>query len=155
VDEALRREYCQLLIARELALCGPPKSARSRRTIALDEETLKVLQRHRDTQQLERALGGDAYQDLDLVFCWEDGTPIHPQRLTEWFARHRKAAGIPQRTLHVLRHTHTTHLLTNGVPLHVVAARLGDRPETVLRTYAHLLPSSDEQAAKQAAALIG
>lgn len=44
--------------------------------------------------------------------------------------------------------------LTNGVPLHVVAARLGDRPETMLRTYAHLLPQSDVEAAEQVAALI-
>jgi hypothetical protein len=30
------------------------------------------------------------------------------------------------------------------VPLDVVAGRLGDRAETVLATYAHLLPHSDE-----------
>jgi hypothetical protein len=39
-------------------------------------------------------------------------------------------------------------------PLHVVAARLGDRPETILRAYAHLLPHSDVEAAEQVAALI-
>lgn len=50
--------------------------------------------------------------------------------------------------------THATLALTNGVPLHVVAARLGDRPETILRTYAHLLPQSDVEAAEQVAALI-
>lgn len=44
--------------------------------------------------------------------------------------------------------------LTNGVPVHVVAARIGDRPETVLRVYAHLLPQSDVEAASQVAALI-
>jgi integrase len=54
-----------------------------------------------------------------------------------------------------LRHTHTTHALSSGVPVHVVAARIGDRPETVLKTYAHLLPTSDAEAAEQVAALIG
>jgi hypothetical protein len=44
--------------------------------------------------------------------------------------------------------------LTNGVPLHGVAARLGDRPETLLLVYAHLLPQSDVEAAEQVAALI-
>ena len=33
-------------------------------------------------------------------------------------------------------------------------ARLGDRPETVLKTDAHLLPQSDVQSAEQVAALI-
>jgi integrase len=57
-------------------------------------------------------------------------------------------------SLHGLRHTHATHLLTIPRPVHAVAARLGDRPEQVLRTYAHLLPLSDEDSAEQAAALI-
>jgi integrase len=49
--------------------------------------------------------------------------------------------------MHTLRHTAATLMLSNGVPVHVAAARLGDRPETILKTYAHLLPQSDEQAA--------
>jgi integrase len=56
--------------------------------------------------------------------------------------------------LHVLRHTHATLALTSGVPVHVVAARIGDRPESVLATYAHLLPTSDAEAAEQVAALL-
>jgi hypothetical protein len=35
--------------------------------------------------------------------------------------------------------------------VHIVAARLGDRPEQVLSTYAHLLPQSDEAAAERLA----
>ena len=34
-----------------------------------------------------------------------------------------------------------------GVPIHIVAARLGDDPKTVLDVYSHLLPQSDEIAA--------
>jgi integrase len=56
--------------------------------------------------------------------------------------------------MHVLRHTAATLMLTNGVPVHVVAAWLGDRPETILKTYSHLLPHSDEQAADEMAALL-
>lgn len=44
--------------------------------------------------------------------------------------------------------------LTAGVPLHGVAARVGDRPETILGTYAHLLPQSDALAAESVAALV-
>jgi integrase len=122
--------------------------------VALDIETIAALREHRGAQRLERALAGDAYQDADLVFADELGGSIYPQRLTEVFLRHRAAAGLTSGTLHVLRHTHATLALTNSVPLHVVAARLGDRPETLLRTYAHLLPQSDVQAAEQVAALL-
>jgi integrase len=133
---------------------APPKSRRGERTIALDAETVAALRRHRDTQLLERDLAGDAYADHDLVFCDELGGPIHPQRATDWFPKLRKSAGIPTGSLHVLRHTHATLLLTDGVPLHVVAARLGDDPKTVLTTYAHLLPTSDAMAAQAVAALV-
>jgi integrase len=144
----------QLVPTRGGVSFGPPKSKRSRRKIALDAETVEALQAHREAQLLERAFAGDSYVDRDLVFCDELGGPINPTRLTEACLRHRKAAGIPTGTLHILRHTHTTHALSNGVPVHVVAARIGDRPETVLRTYAHLLPTSDAEAAEQVAALI-
>lgn len=114
----------------------------------------QVKSHHRETQQLERDLAGPAYDDQDLVFCDELGGPVNPQRLTEWFGRHRKAAGISTGTLHILRHTAATLALTEGVPLHVVAGRLGDDPRTLLGVYSHLLPHSDEQAAEAVAAAI-
>ena len=144
----------QLVPTRGGATLGPPKSARSRRTIALDAETVDALRRHLDTQLLERDVAGAVYEDRDLVFCDELGGSIHPQRLTEWFTRHRKAVGIPTGTLHILRHTAATLALTSGVPVHIVAARLGDTPTTVLSTYAHLLPQSDEIAAERVAAML-
>jgi integrase len=133
---------------------GPPKSRRSRREVALDAETVEALRRHRDAQLLERDFAGDAYEDHDLVFADELGRPIYPTKLTRAFTRHRKAAGVTTGSLHILRHTHATLALTNGVPLHVLAARIGDRAETVLANYAQLLPTSDAETAEQVAALV-
>lgn len=144
----------QLVPTRGGVTFGPPKSQRSERTIALDPETVEALRRHRAVQQLERDLAGPGYQDQDLVFVDELGRPIYPQRLGERFVRTRTAAGLPTGTLHVLRHTHATIALTEGIPLHVVAARIGDDPKTVLATYAHLLPHSDAQAAAVVAAVL-
>jgi integrase len=144
----------QLLRTRDGVVFGPPKSDCSRRTIALDPVTIRVLRDHRETQLLERAVAGEAYDDWDLVFADELGGPLHPAQLTRWFARHRRNAGLTVGTLHILRHTAATLALTEGVPVHIVAARLGDDPNTVLATYAHLLPRSDEQAAERVAALL-
>jgi integrase len=135
-------------------IVAAPKRRRSLRTIALDSETMDALRAHRDAQLLERDVAGEAYGDHDLVFCDELGRPIRPSWLTQRFPKLRRAARIPSGSLHVLRHTHATILLTKGIPVHVVAARLGDRPETVLSTYAHLLPQSDEQAAERMAAAL-
>ncbi len=133
---------------------APPKTRRSERTIALDVGTIEALGNHRKTQLLKRDFAGDAYDDLDLVFCNELGEPINPHRITGWFRKHRDAAGIASGTAHTLRHTMATAALTAGVPLHIVAARLGDDPRTTLGVYSHLLPSSDIAAADAVAGIL-
>jgi integrase len=133
---------------------GPPKSRRSERTIALDPATVEALRSHQDAQRVEKELAGDAYQDGDLVFCNELGQPIHPTTLGEWFTAHRDGVNIPVGTMHTLRHTAATLMLTNGIPLHVAAMRPGDDPKTILDTYAHLLPQSDQAAADVVAAVL-
>lgn len=96
-------------------------------------------------QQLERDHAGPAYDEHDLVICYEIGGPIDPPRLPEPFARHRKAAVIPAGSVQVLRHTAATLAADpkRPVPVHVVAGRLGDDPKTVLGTDTHLLPTRD------------
>jgi integrase len=134
---------------------GSPKSKRSRRTITLDAATLDALRGHRDRQVVEQSLAGDAYEHQhDLAFGDELGRVMHPNALSNQFVVRRKRAGIPVGSIHVLRHTHATLALEARVPLHVVAARLGDRPETMLATYAHLLPTSDAAAADAVAAAL-
>jgi integrase len=133
---------------------GTVKRKRSQRTISLDAQTVAALREHRACQQLERDLAGGAYVDHDLCFADELGGPIRPQRATALCTAHRKAAGLGWGSMHTLRHTHATHLLSAGVPLHVAAARLGDDPKVLLSVYAHLLEHSDEQAAQVAADLI-
>lgn len=93
-----------------------------------------ALKRHRDAQRVERALAGDVYDDGDLVFCDELGRLIRPKQASDAFVGHRKAAGLSAGTLHTLRHSAATLMLTRGIPIHVVAGRLGDKPETIRPT---------------------
>jgi integrase len=45
--------------------------------------------------------------------------------------------------------------LTRGIPVHIVAARLGHTsPVTTMRVYAHVLPKSDVQAVELVGALL-
>ena len=51
------------------------------------------------------------------------------------------AHALPHARLHDLRHLHATTLLLAGVPVHVVAARLGHAdPAVTSRIYSHVLP---------------
>ena len=123
--------------------------------LSLDAETVDALEAHREHQLAEREAAGDAYVDADLIFCDELGGTIDPRRLTESFHAHRERAGIRPGRLHDLRYSAATHLLTAGVPVHVVSGRLGhSSPVVTLRVCAHVLPHSDEQAAEVMAAVL-
>ena len=89
----------------------------------------------------------------DLVFCDELGRPIYPQRLTESFARHRKAAGIPVGSLHVLRHTAATIGLSEGCRSTSWQPGSATTRRPSSPRDAHLLPHSDGASTVVAAAI--
>jgi integrase len=63
---------------------------------------------------------------------------------------------IPVARLHDLRHVHATTLLRAGVPVHVVAARLGHAdPSITLRAYAHVISEQLAEAAVIFARAVG
>jgi integrase len=100
-----------------------------------------------DQQKTPRELLGSDYKG-DLVFCGPDGSPLEPDLVSQTIARRLKKAGIKGASLHTLRHTLASHLLSNGVPLPAVSARLGHSDVNVTaRIYSHMLPDDDARAA--------
>ena len=125
-----------------------PKTHQAR-TIDLDPGTIQRLRRHRDQQLPERDEWGSDYQDNDLVFCPEDGSPTHPHTLSQAFERIVSPSGLPRIPLHGLRHTHATVGLALGVPAKVVTERLGhENVAFTLKQYAHVLPGTQADAAR-------
>ena len=60
-----------------------------------------------------------------------------------------KAAGLPHRSVHSLRHTNITMQIAAGVLLVTVAGRAGHaRTSTTTDIYSHFLKSSDKAAAR-------
>jgi integrase len=132
-----------------------PKTERGRRTVALDPATMRVLAEHRDRQQIERAMWGDAYTDHDLVLAREDGAPLHPHGFSQAFRRHVKLAGLPTIRLHDLRHTYATLALQAGLHPKVVQERLGHSSIAItMDTYSHAIPALQESAAAMVASLV-
>jgi len=74
-----------------------PKTRKGRRSVALDATTLEELKAHRVRQIEERLAWGEAYEDNDLVFCRENGTPTHPENFTAALSRRRLAPHSPSR----------------------------------------------------------
>lgn len=126
-----------------------PKSARSRRTIDIGPETVRALREHRRRQLEERLAAGEAYDDLEYVFCRQDGRPYDPDHITDHFERIVRRGKLPAIGMHAaFRHLHGSVLLRDGVPLHVVSRRLGHANEAfTARVYAHVLPGQQAAAA--------
>jgi integrase len=145
-------------VARYEVLTLSPKTDKGARTIALDPETVAALRAHRVAQMEQRLLFGSSYRDSgDLVFTTEDGSPIHPERLSVLFKQHCTRSGLPAIRLHDVRDSYVTALLGQGVPLKVVSQRVGHAsPMVTMTIYQHLLPVDDRAAAAVGArAIIG
>jgi integrase len=134
-----------------------PKTAASKRVVALDPGTVTALRAHRARQAEERLAVGAGYLDQGLVFCDIAGEPLHPDGVTQRFDRLVRNAGLRRIRLHDLRHTAATLMLENGVPLKAVAERLGHSSiRTTSDLYQHVSETmQDEAAAKLGAALLG
>jgi integrase len=128
------------------------KTRNSRRWIDLDDVTVQVLAtwRERAGEELGRTPSPN-----DHVFCTTDGSPVHPDRLTQIFTRLVATTDVPRLRLHDLRHTHATLLLNAGVPIKVVSERLGHAtPGFAMATYQHVLPGMQAEAARTFADVI-
>ena len=133
-----------------------PKTRRSRRRIALANFAAELLRAHREEQQRERARAGDIWQDNDLVFCTEAGTPITPNgALRSTFERVLRQANLPAIRFHDLRHTCATLLLGENVNPKVVSEQLGHSSIAItLDIYSHVMPDMQEHAALVLAGLL-
>jgi integrase len=134
---------------------GTSKTARGRRSIALDAGTVAVLRAHRKRQLEERLAWGPAYTDSGRVFTRENGAPVEPHNVTHMFAGLVRKSGLPYISVHGLRHTWATLALSAGVHPVVVQERLGHSSVKVtLDTYSHAVPAMQADAAATVASLI-
>jgi integrase len=132
-----------------------PKTERSRRRIGLDPATVVALRMQRTRQLEERLAWGEAWTDTGLVFTREDGSPIHPQSLSQAFENRARAVGLPPIRLHDVRHSYATAALAAGVPTRVLSERLGHSSTALTTdTYQHVVAEMDEEAAARIARVI-
>ena len=125
-----------------------PKSARSRRNIALSAETVRTLREHRRRQLERRLAAGPAYVDQDLVFATADGSVRPPYQVQAAFRTLVQRVGLGPVRFHDLRHTAATLMLRAGVPIKIVSTRLGHATAALtLDTYSHVTPDMQREAA--------
>ena len=123
------------------------KSNKPRR-FRIGPSAIAALRFQREQQDEHRRLCGPDYRDNNLVFALPDGSFLWPHLVSQTIVRRMRKAGVKDASLHTLRHTHASTLLSKGVPLPAVSARLGHADTNITaRIYSHALPEDDARAA--------
>lgn len=145
------RPHGQLAVTRSMAqradgrvFAKEPKTATSRRNVAMDAATQRLLRRFRNLRW-ERIRSNP----FDQLLCDADGSTWTPRQASLDFKARATDLGLgPDVHLHTLRHTHASHLLANGASLRDVQERLGHASGSVtLSIYSHMLPGRDAELA--------
>lgn len=123
---------------------------RGHRVIGIDATTAQMLLEHQASRTADLdALGLPLNVDGFVFSNTVGASPWRPDYPTALLADVRKAHGLPASvTIKNLRHFVATEMLGRGVPVTVVAGRLGHTTSaTTTKVYAHFLPEIDGAAA--------
>ena len=129
-------------------VAGPPKSARSRRTLPLPVFCAEALHSHKARQAEERLRLGSRWEDCGYVFTSTTGSALDPTRLARIFQALTEHAGVRRIRLHDMRHTCASLLLAQQVPPRVVMEILGhSQLSMTMDLYSHVMPTALTDAA--------
>lgn len=117
------------------------KTEDGKRIIALDDDTVKILEVWRNRQK-EIGLGGEE----EFVFSY-DGLPMNKSTIAKIIKRYSKFAGVNKIQAKGLRHSHASYLINEfNVSVLVLSQRMGhSSPEITLKHYAHMWSGADAE----------
>ncbi|MER7049528.1 tyrosine-type recombinase/integrase [Streptomyces jumonjinensis] len=134
---------------------GLPKTNSGIRVVALDTETVESVEARRVIQDAEKAKWGTAWQDTGRIFTEEDGSLLHPGKISDLFDRLVAEAGLPPIRLHDLRHGAATLMLAADVDIKVVSETLGHSDTRITRDiYQSVLDDLAREAAEAVVKLV-
>lgn len=110
-----------------------PKTKTSVRKVLMPHEIIELLNEHTKN-----------YKPNDFIFGKDKA--FRETNLNRSLKNHLKAAGVPEIVLYGFRHSHATNLIKAGVPIKVVAQRLGHKnASTTMNVYWHLFQDDEQQ----------
>lgn len=128
------------------------KTFSSRRTLTLSASQIELLKIQRKRVKAIRAEQGENFEDHDLIFPSEHGTPLRLNNLTNrHFKAVLKSAGLEtDYRMYSLRHSCATILLAQGEKVKVVSEILGHKSTAfTMDTYQHVLESMRDSASQR------
>ena len=127
-----------------------PKNRSSERPLRISRTAILILLEYKAWQDQRRLLMGDAWMDQDnRIFTRDDGQPMFPDTITQWFHKFVQRNDLPDVHIHSLRHTYASLMIAEGTPLVVVSHNLGHaQVSTTSNIYSHVIASAEAQADK-------
>ncbi len=118
-------------------------------TVTLGPSTVGVVRQLRARCEERAKVAGTQLGTKSFVFSDDGGTtPWSLWWPSHAWERYSKKAGLQGVRLHDLRHSAASQMLMAGIPISVVAERLGCTEGNILQTYRHFVRGSDSQAAE-------
>ncbi|MBE6598742.1 MAG: site-specific integrase [Ruminococcaceae bacterium] len=126
-----------------------PKTKSSDRYISMPQETMQLLRQYKAWQGSEKLRLGIYYESQGFVFSQDNGSPMHPDSVTDWMKKFSKRHNLPHINPHAFRHTMASILYFNGADSVSIAKRLGHaQVSTTANIYAHVIAKADEKNAE-------
>lgn len=131
-----------------------PKTKKSKRTIALDPVTVKIM---KEWQRVRKFLNFPArLKDTDLIFPAETGQAHSFDFINYNLRCIIQKYDLPKITPHGFRHTHCSLLFEAGASIKEVQERLGHEDiKTTMNIYAHVTENAKEKTAEKFAQFLG
>lgn len=123
-----------------------PKTEKSKRFVTLPIETMQELKEYKEYQSTEFFNNGIPINFKGFVFSQIDGTPMHPDSVTDYLKKFSKKYNLPHINAHAFRHTMASMLYFNGVDSVSISKRLGHaQVSTTANIYAHIMEEADQR----------
>ncbi len=125
------------------------KNKSSTRTIKMPMGLISILKEYKTWWEQEKIYHGDLWANTDRLFVQHCGKDMANSTISKWLSKFEELKNIKHVTLHGLRHTNITMLITNGTDVKTVSARVGhNNPQTTLKIYSHYTKESDSKASE-------
>ena len=106
------------------------------------------MKEYRTEQLRQKNRHADIWQDTGFLFTKDDGSPMHPDSITDWLKDFSTRHGLPHINPHAFRHTVASVLLANGTDIVTVSKQLGHANVTTTESfYSHIIEENKAKAA--------